>query len=247
MLRTITFFSAALIGMLALSAQPAAATLLYDAHFCTPGATCNVNGPTSFPSSYSADDVRDFLQQAFADYGWNVDLSGAQVDLSNVQENWNGDVFGRVDINDFGIHTYFAVHNGAVVCCLIDEPYEIVDVNDNGLFIGNDVYDVSNQGQPLYPGFLAMSGGSLALPPVPYVLTPNARQLIDGYTEFVAIDDKNRILAEQFTVPDIYHGMKFEGWLELDPVVPEAPSALLVLPLLISGWLVRRRRIAMPR
>jgi hypothetical protein len=234
--RTLTSsLTAAAIGCaLALFAQPAAAALLYDAHFCVRFVTCKVNDPTSFvPDSFSTGDVRGFLETHLG-----LDLSGAEMDLSNIRGNANGDVFGRVDIFEFGIHTQFAAHDGITVCCILDEPYEIVDENDNGLFVGYDPNGISNDGQPLYPAFLARVGGPDGLPPVPYLLTPNASELIHGLTEFIAIDNENRILAQQFT-PD----GRLVASLELDPVIPEPPGALVMIPMLLAGWFARRSRV----
>lgn len=47
-----------------------------------------------------------------------------------------GYVFGRVS-GPVGITAPFIFHGGEVICCFADEPVNIVDMNEFGLFVGN--------------------------------------------------------------------------------------------------------------
>lgn len=223
-----------------LSVGQASATILYDAHPCTPGVDCTVLGHgTSSGSSPGNGDFQTFFA---AQLGFDTSS-----DMFSWTEftNANGYYFGHVDDSDFGIHTAYLWNGSSMLCCTLDDPYAIADGNDHDLFIGEDLYFVSNAGQPLYPAFLAGPGGPDGLPPVSYALTPAALALIgDNWwsVQFLAIDNNDSILAS-------WTG----GWLQFDrgtispnPDVPEPATALLLAPLLAGaiGWRRRRTRLA---
>ncbi len=170
---------------------------------------------------------QDFIN--FFSLNLNTNLTGDTF-IWGGSSNARGDWFGTVSDTMDGIHTSYVWNGGQVLCCLLDEPYTIVDGNDRGLFIGEDIYGVSSGGQPLYPTFLATLPGLFALTPVAYDLTPHAKSITVSGAEFVSIDDNNRILAIGGPT----------GWLEFDPV-PEPATALTLIPLLAGFFLYRRR------
>jgi len=228
-------FVAAFCALLLLPAQ-ATPSLWYHARACTPGVDCDVSSHGTASGSPAPTNA-DFQQFFGAELG--VDLSGDSFVWSTAT-NANGDRFGSVDDAANGIHTSYLWQNDHFVCCTIDEPYEIADGNDRGLFIGLDENGASNSGQPIFPAFLAEAGGPLALTPFDYGLTPDSLAFIGNdasSVRFLAIDDGDRILASWS-----------RGWLEFDVVefnpVPEPATAWLILPvalLLLSRATPRTR------
>jgi hypothetical protein len=213
-------------------AAPAAPVLVYDAAACVPGINCTIGGHGSSPGSGPANS--DF--QTFFSAQFGIDLSGDSFTWTTAS-NANGDAFGHVDDTDFGIHTAYLWNGSAVLCCTLDDPYAIADGNDHDHFIGEDLYGVSNSGQPLFPAFLAGPGGPEAMAPLDYALSPEATALIGDIwwsVRFVAIANDDTILAT-------WGGPT--GWLIFTPggaapSVPEPVSILLLVPALAA---MRRR------
>jgi hypothetical protein len=217
------------MATLVLSLASASAGLVYNAKACTPGVDCTIGSHgTSSGSGPSAADFRTFFSTQFG-----VDLS-SDTFTWETKTNANGYFFGRVDDTTYNIHTAYLWNGSSLQCCLLDEPYAITDGNDHNMFIGIDPADVSNDGQPISPAFLAGPGGPMGLAPVSYTLTPEATALIGDlwYTVvFQSIDNSNTILAS-------WAG----GALLFTPVAtPEPAAALLLLPALLMMRRFRRR------
>ena len=220
---------------LAVIALRPADAIVYDAYACTLGVDCfdishsvpGTPGPTN----------ADF--QAFYGAQLGLDLSGDTFTWTSHTAP-TGDWFGVGDDFSAGIHAAYLWHDGAIVCCTLDDPYEIIDGNILGVFVGSDVYGVSNAGQPLYPAFVATVGGPAGLVPIDYQLSEQAMAFLSPDNDFhpvtfVGVPDGYGILAH----------WDF-GYFELGPAegpplahAPEPASALLLLPVLA----VLRRRL----
>jgi hypothetical protein len=224
-----------IVVLVVLVFSPTRAGPVYDIVECTLGISCNIGSHGS--SLGMGPSNADF--QAFYSANLGVDLSGDTFAWSQAS-NGNGDTFGHVDDTDYGIHTAYLWSGSSMLCCTIDDPYVIVDGNDFGLFIGNDISFTSNAGQPVYPGFLAGAGGPFALTPWDYGLTSEARDFLaaNNYPpiSFVAIDDNAVILAQWQS-----GWLKFVPLIVTNPSVPEPAGVLLLLPALLLVRRFRRR------
>lgn len=220
------------MATLILSLASASAGLVYNAKACTPGVDCTIGSHgTSSGTGPSNADFRTFFTTHLG-----VDLSSDNFTWTTAS-NANGYVFGHVDDTTFNIHTAYLWNGSSLQCCTLDDPYAIADGNDHNIFIGTDLYGVSNAGQPIFPAFLAVPGGPDALTPLDYALTPAAEALIgDAWftVVFQSIDNSNTILAS-WAGPT--------GWLLLTPdaSVPEPAAALLLVPALMMMRRFRRR------
>jgi hypothetical protein len=210
----------------------------YEAVPCTPGVDCFITPHGTSPASPAPTNVA--FQQFFGTK-LGMDLSGDTFSWSQ-STNGNGYWFGTVGDGAHGIHTSYLWLGDHFLCCTIDAPYDIVDGNDHNFFIGIDANGVSNAGQPLFPAFIGVPGGTFALTPLDYSVTPDTLALLGGKIDsvrMVAIDDGDRILAT-------WDGGT--GWLEFLPAeftpgVPEPATIWLLAPVaLISLRFAARSR-----
>lgn len=217
--------------------QPADARA-FDAYACILGIDCIDVSHTPGSSTGPANaDFQDF-------YGTQLgrDLSGDAFTWTSTVTPI-GDWFGKADDFNAGIHATYLWHDGAIICCTLDEPYTIIDGNLLGEFVGYDPNGISNAGQPLFPAFFAFAGGPTALAPMEYELSDEAMAFLspDGAfhpVDFVGIQDGYGILAH----------WDF-GYFNLVPAEgpplasdPEPAGALILLPaLVLLGWRFRPR------
>lgn len=208
-----------------LEIHPASA-YVYDVHPCTPGIDCpDMTHSDSSPAPPPTN--ADFQNFYGAQLGF--DLSGDSFTWTG--KAVNGYWFGLVDDTSFGIHSSYLWNGSTVLCCTMDEPYQIVDANYVGLFVGNDIYGYSNAGQPVYPGFLAGPGGPYALPPVEFALTAEGTDYLASLgnppIRFVAMGDAYDMLGQWDGGYLLFSANDDGGPLAR---APEPVSALLLLP-----------------
>lgn len=136
--------------------------------------------------------------------------------------NSSGVAIGPVDGFTAQIHTSFVFDAGKVVCCTLDSPFTLTDINDNGFVVG------ANAVGPF--GFVAFCCGPFSgqVPLSISFTTP-----LPLFTTFTAIDDNNNIAATDFRLGQRYD--LFE--------TPEPSSIVLFSALAAVAALQARRRI----
>ena len=162
-------------------------------------------------------------QEAFNEfYAW--DLHGQTATFTYNEVGSNADyAFGHVrnSVDPF-FDTYYVNGPDGLICCIIDEPWNLIGINAGGFLIGSD---------GTYPFIstveMAVASG-LTAPPLPFSVI--GRDPNDFYADsFLAIDDGNNILAQSRETGEFY---------ELRPVSSSAslpvPSPAS-LPLLAGG------------
>lgn len=140
----------------------------------------------------------------------------------------SGFVIGSVS-GPNSIITQFVFHQGQVVCCSIDEPFRLSDINDNNYIVG------FNPGGP--PGLLlyapSLQPGSMT--PINYSVSLDPRVTASAFASvstFTAIDNNNRILGSiRFGGPDFV----------ITPTPEPTSMALFVTAAAVLGWQFRKR------
>lgn len=238
-----------LIGTAAAAPSPARADLLsslvYHLTICggysapQPGSPCYVEpaqiAPTPAMLAGIEDAIAEFYDDAFPNTTWHPEPAGA------IQTGYvYGRLWGEGPACGGVCDTQFIFYRGEILCCMIDFPWALRGLNDNGIFIGSD-----GSGFP----FLMEIGSWIEILPtldaasiaaLKAILPPRYHwaDFLFGST-FIAIDNDNRI-----------SGFNWLGAYVLTPV-PEPGSFLLcatamLLLLAFSGLQHRRWRTVYP-
>jgi hypothetical protein len=170
----------AVLALLTLGSTSAWAELIYTVRQCTVADPCDVGaGPHGgTPPAHYLNGLDNNLFVAY----FELNLPGAGVTSSSVfgfqirGSNSSGYIYGHV-LGPNLIDTQFIFHAGQLLCCTIDEPYVINDLNDNNLLVGNSVYGTLG---PIFPGFIGTPGSGNQAPQFPYELTPDALAFLPG-------------------------------------------------------------------
>lgn len=183
------------------------------------------NGPP--PADY----LNGFNQEAFRTYyesegyhpteDFSIEITGF---------NSSGVVYGRVlDGGIAAFDTQFIFYRGGVSCCIIDFPFVINDLNDNGYFVGMNA-----------DGFgyvtLGIVPDAAAIYSVP-TFDPTSQAILDSFSfpwswDFLAIDNNNTILAEYYD----------QRYLFVPKALIPEPGSSMVITGLIVLFLFRKRR-----
>lgn len=179
--------SAALAGtVLICLAAAARAEPVYHLSLCS--GPCGVSNDAGAPPSGASDGLDGAAFQSFFDgqgltgnapFGWTVTGGNAA-----------GLMFGHVLGQSAFLDVQFVFMSGQVLCCTADFPYQLVALNDHGLFIGADgdfpfassVIGAFN----VFPSLPALDGASTQF------LADHDNLQMDG-SRFLAIDNAGRI------------------------------------------------------
>lgn len=124
-------------------------------------------------------------------------------------------------------NTEFVFHAGSLLCCFLDRPFSLLDINDQDLVVGVTTY-------PIYPAPLFASANS-AETNIPLTFTNPIYNHILATGGFGVIDDSNRMI---FVNPFV--GQQYL----LDPVAtPEPESTILFVTALCGCALLCGRRM----
>ena len=163
---------------------------------------CATNG---YQREATSDELQGLNAGAFYDY-FSVFLPGllpleGQFDWNVTGSTSSGILVGRVDDTQDGIHTGFVYRDGSIVCCTEDDPFALLDINENGLMVG--VADFSDPGLFEVPSASPMGGGGTPAH-VPYRIVNQQIDLFNA--QFLGIDNENRIFGQapdQFGATDL--------------------------------------------
>ena len=192
-------------------------SLMYSLTLC--GATPCPGAPA--PRTPTAADLAGLTDTAFADFyrPFFGDLTGPW-NWSITDSNIHGFIVGFVD----GPHTItapFIFRGGKVLCCTIDDPARIFDVNDNDIFVGSSVPGHGIIGSGFFSGF--MVGNSSLMPEFPGVGPP------DPSVDFFAVDNAGDLWGST-------HGGDINGYFMLAPVPEPAAWILLATVCTVAFW-----------
>jgi len=175
-------------------------------------------------------------QQSFNEfYAW--DTHGQPAIFSNQEIGSNADyAFGYVYNNVDGLfHTMYVNGPNGLICCTIDEPWQIIGINANNMAIGTD---------GTFPFISFIDGAeTVALLPAEVRVLGQPDNFPLGADYFLAIDDGNNILARSYETGGLYelHPVADSGNETNSASVPEAGSIWLLATGLISVLFIRRR------
>lgn len=209
---------------------------IYHVVSCTQNpAQCAAFNPTNGapPANY----LDGFNRQVFADYLASYGFQTSDELVASITGTAaNGTVYGYLDDWDYGLHTQFIFQNGQVSCCIIDEPFRIDGLNDNGWYVGYD-----GEGEAYLSPYVDAYGVSNYLPYLPTFdaasqafLFPENGASIPFDWEFLAIDNNNTILAENLDTDRNYLFVP-------KALIPEPGSSSMVVTGLIALLLFRKR------
>jgi hypothetical protein len=181
---------------------------------------CTVHGVTNgqpVPGLTESDFQTFFTTQLgqpiTANYSWVVrDVNSSGVAIGSVE----GGPPAR-------LHTSFVFDRGQVICCTVDDPFFLADINDNGFVVGQRPVQFPSS------GFVADCCSGLLSGQVPLALTFTSRPPF--FVSFSAIDSADDISAFGF------------GGQRYDLLAAPEPNSMTLLAgvLIVTGFVVGQR------